>query len=266
MSSGLIHNTKFQGWLALISFLSGILFWYYGRNVKSISYAVSPTTTIANKAHKNKLTIAWDGIELQNARVCKVLVWNSGSSFIDRTDFSTTSPPFIAGRGAKVRLLAASVEGRSRSTLSVQPLIKDNRIYFDIVGDDGLEKDDFFIFDIVYTSDTIPSWFAQGRVKGIPSGFTKVDEKEFEAKLKKSGWIGILVNSALVLFFGWYVIKRLLKIGNDIEFFQETWKAGKRTAAVVWGAIRLAIAGALFYYAAEFFAGYYRVMTMPAIW
>ena len=266
MANNLITNARFQGWLAVIAFIAGIAMWYYGRDTKEITYTVSPSVTVAEKGANQKLRITWEGRDLANVVVRDVLIWNSGNTYIDRNDFSTTLPPVIVAADSGCYVLEAQLKSRSRKTLPLRFKPDRNRVYFTVAGDDGLEAGDYFVVRLLFTGDSAATWRVNGRIKGVNSDFNNVASEHYKTKRAKWNPTAIAINLGIALLLLAYLVFYLLPgLPERVSRFNTLVADKNYVGAAFWLITNIAIVSALLYFIFQILFKDYIVFAIPSL-
>ena len=151
-------------------------------------YLVSRAEMIARPASiASRLSIRWDGNEVENVSLTRVAFWNQGKQYLDKTDFTDTDP-FRIVPSEPVRILYAQHVRASRPSLRFDANIDGSVIYLAVHGNDGLEYMAGGEFQIAYTSSKPVEFSVQGRVKGANAEFSR----ETRDSLSNRTWSGRL--------------------------------------------------------------------------
>lgn len=231
----LISKPFNQGIMAILGLVLGIYSYLASQRYQIPAYVLSDSQIIASSPD-NKLKIIWDTTRLNNVKSIKIVVLNTGNSYIDKNNFSTTYPITIIP-SARAKVLDAKILKRSRSTLSFTQRIDDSlgtsKVRLAIDGDDGLEGGDGALFQILYTSDTEVNWSVIGRVKNIPEGFIntnlKLVDKETADINRVNNFVFKLIGFMLVIILPFVVIKItaiLIRDWKGISQIDSHWMTG----------------------------------------
>lgn len=176
--------------LAIASFIVG---------TKSIdpTYAVTDTELMAEKTSEtHKLRLVWEDEEIENVYSQKIIFFNNGRQFIDKSNISE-SAPLTLNFPSGIQLLFYKVTKTSRPNLKFNVLkeIKGNNTHLaiEIDGDDALEYKDGGLLTVLYTGHKLEDIELVGRIKGSPDGFSHVDWKDVVFNIgDKSVWVMLL--------------------------------------------------------------------------
>jgi hypothetical protein len=151
-----------------------LLAWWFYPSVDP-TYRAFPADTVARK-ESPRLTVAWDGVPIENLCVGRVALWNAGTQPITQDKLPTSDPLRIVPTHA-VRILGVEIANSSRPTLTLDTqIVKSNEadhVQLSIHGGDAMEKGDGVAVRLLFTGDCKSDFRVEGRVIGS-SGFRPV--------------------------------------------------------------------------------------------
>lgn len=239
--------------VGVVGLISGFLFYESSRAEKVPVYAVSPTEVLAASGDlSSNLGIYWQGKQVPNVCLKRIALWNEGSLPITSSDLPEADPLRLVP-SKTVDILFVQVAGISRRRLKFATRIvtdaesKRPVVYLGIVGGDGLEKMDGGELQVVYSGDRDTEFRVEGRVVGVPGGFTRklVGRQTTSSPRGPNRWISLLIiapvllGSPYILYAG---VRRLrsqrivfgwLYIGMSAVYFSSAIWAYRRLGAFV---------------------------------
>lgn len=182
------------------SVVTGIYFYYLGKDVKAPCFYYTNPTLVAEKSNKD-LKIYFKEHEVENVYYTDLIIWNEGDEYIDYNDFIESKPIKFYSPDS-VRLLSVNINKKSRSDLNFIFAIKDNSLLIRLAKDEAFEKNDGVCFHVLYTSHKKGEKFNLiSRIKGNLDGFVFKDLSNF----KRS-------NYEMSIYFLWILIFFLLSV------------------------------------------------------
>ena len=164
--------------LSFLSFLFGIwgiyLAYESSKEAKPV-YSIYSNDILVNAQSDNRIKVYFDSIRVSNVRIAKIILWNAGNDFLDKDQITNN---IIIKSIYPTNILEVRQVKITRDNLIIKSTIdgadEGDYINCSLIGDDGLESDDGFQLNIVYTSPVNTDWSVQARIKKIPTGFVKV--------------------------------------------------------------------------------------------
>jgi hypothetical protein len=134
--------------IAILGFILSIIFFIKSRRIKKPVWGTVSNNYI-NEKHTNKITVLYDGKDVNQLTETKVYFWNKGREQINKDDFETIDPFFIE-LCEPFEILDAIVLKQTNSAINTDLKIGENRrkLY---VKYDFLSKNDGTLFQIYHT-------------------------------------------------------------------------------------------------------------------
>lgn len=160
----------------LLAVLIGFLFYKLSIENIEISYSVSKTDELFShklNGEQIKLVDKKGNFITDTVYQKRVVLWNSGNKYIEKTDFFKTKPLVISAIG-EARLIDSKIIRSSRESLDMS-LEKSQTGSVEVkLGDDALEVGDGIVVSLLYTGMKEPEVTLTGRIRGISNDFNKV--------------------------------------------------------------------------------------------
>ena len=151
---GVLSSPYFRAALGIAGLVSGVVFFLLGIQNKRPVYMVSPAEVITKpkRGCASCLGLAWDGRPVDDIRIVRIALWNSGRKSIDSADFLASDPVRIEP-SSKIRLLYAEQSGGSRERLRVSLPVDapDGTVSIGFPVGDALHQNDGVTIRVVYT-------------------------------------------------------------------------------------------------------------------
>jgi hypothetical protein len=224
-----ILNNSFFG--LVVGVIITIVVYNIEKKEIKIGYTILNESRIATGDVDTSITIMFKKDTVPNINIVEIAFWNDGTEFIDNNLFSQ-SDLFRLTSDSSLRILGYRVIRKSRADLNCNinysKEIKKPNIFFQFVGDDGLERYDGIDIQIVYSGSDLANWYLRGRVKGYPNSykFYSNDEilyfNEGRSILRIFFLVGFLISLSLFILLLYSVLKRKLIIddlGSGIVLF-----------------------------------------------
>jgi len=177
-------------------------------NKKRLTYKVIAKTALTRVGDKgfDKITVRYDGVEIEDIYLTNLKIYNSGSIPIKTSDFEADISVVI-NKGA--RILEAGIKETSPPDLIIEPFLKDNKVNIRPL---LLNPADYFIIDILTNSEPTPI-IVSSRIVGIKR---IVEYKEPVGLTFVLGLISGMIGTTLVIFIS---RGRIKPIAPDFAMF-----------------------------------------------
>jgi hypothetical protein len=172
-----VSSPYFKAAVGIAGLVSGVVFFLLGIQNKRPVYMVSPAEVITKpkRGCASCLGLAWDGKPVDDIRIVRIALWNSGLKSIDSADFLASDPVRIEPSG-KIRFLYAEQSGASREKLRVSLPVDaaDETVSIGFPVGDALHQNDGVTIRVVYNGSASVEFTVGGRVKEVPGGFSRI--------------------------------------------------------------------------------------------
>lgn len=191
----------------LLAIFIGFIFYKLSTQSVELSYSVSN----AEEMFSNELN--GDQAKLINSKgelvkdivyLKRVVLWNSGDKYIEKTDFFDKNPLRVVVDDS-VKLVSSKIINKSRETLDFSARESSDNTVLITLGDDVIEAKDGITLSLFYTGNKLPEVKLKGRIRGIGSEkFNEVNWSYLTA-INELGtipsilFVGVLLSAALLL-------------------------------------------------------------------
>lgn len=203
----------------IIAIFIGWFFFYIGQKEAKPSYAVEDYQVFADlQEDVPELKLLWNDKPIDNFYGGRVAIWNAGNNYIDSSRLISSDPIRIV-IPSSIELLNFYISDRSRHDLNVTVAKSEFEgsevLQISLNGQDALEPNEGFAVKMYFTSNKPELISVDGRIKGIPEGFTRLEWKqEFSTKnLHWSIWL-LLVFAVLSFIDGLWDSYNAIKNGQ----------------------------------------------------
>ena len=156
-----------------------LIAWYFysiGQKEAKPVYAVDKYQVFADiQDDVPELKLLWNDKAISNFYSGRVAIWNDGNDYIDSTRLNPLDPIRVV-IPSSIKLLSFNLSALSRPDLDISATRNtfegETTIQIRLNGQEALEPSDGFAIKIYFTTKTPEDFTVEGRVKGIPEGFT----------------------------------------------------------------------------------------------
>ncbi|WJG29044.1 hypothetical protein QSU96_19000 [Vibrio furnissii] len=174
---------KIRSWLlnpfVNISLAVLIGFVFYRLSIQNIelSYSVSKAEELFShefSGEQIQLVDEKGEVVIDTVYLKRVVLWNSGDKYIEKTDFFKTNP-LIVSISDEAKLISSKIIRSSRESLDVSvEKVQAGSVEVKL-GDDALESGDGVVVSLLYTGVEEPEVTLTGRIRGISNDFNNVN-------------------------------------------------------------------------------------------
>jgi len=207
--SRVIRNPVTQ--IALGVIVAWGFFYFVERKEIVPRYAVSEPELIAERtADAPGLQLFWEGEEIKNVYSTKIVIWNAGRQFLDKSSMSSTDPLRVV-YPSDIKILYAKFVKTSRNNLTLDVTDRThqgmNALEINIVGDEALERGDGGLLKILFIGPPTDDFVVTGRIKGSREGPTQVEWRNISTI--RSWGERLLLLAFILLSAGGFIIKTI---------------------------------------------------------
>ncbi|GIA35846.1 hypothetical protein VCSRO85_3460 [Vibrio cholerae] len=160
-----------------IAVLIGFTFYQLSIQNVELSYSVSKAEELFShelKSDQIELVDKKGNVVSETVYLKRVVLWNSGDKYIEKTDFFTANP-LIISIDNNAKLISSKIIRSSRERLDISLENVESSSIEVKLGDDALESGDGVVVSLLYFGMNEPEVKLTGRIRGISSEFNEVN-------------------------------------------------------------------------------------------